>query len=791
MSILLRIPDATYRLQFNKNFRFRDAGSLVSYLKRFGISDIYASPIMKARKGSLHGYDVTDPTTLNPELGTEKEFASLVSTLHKQDMGLLLDIVPNHMAVSDENPWWQDVMKRGHESRFAGFFDTDWLDFQGAGNKPGGYRRFFDVGDLVGVRVEAPEVFEATHALVLRLIAEGKVTGLRLDHIDGLYDPLQYLRRLQERIKPDDAKKPGFYVLVEKILSGDETIPRDWPVHGTTGYDFIRMLNAFFIDSGGLERLKTVYHRVSGIRQSFSKLVCEKKRQVMRELFHTETEALGHYLAYLSGHLSNEDAIKALVEVTALLPVYRTYTRALRVNAADRRYIEIATAGAAVRNTGLKEALDYLKRVLLLDFPAGFTLKEKKQWLQFVIRWQQLTGAIMAKGFEDTALYNYHPLISLNEVGGEPATGGLSVSGFHKLNMAREKRWPHTMNATSTHDTKRSEDIRARISVLSEIPEQWERHLSSWIQHNQIKKRKIKNRLFPEPNTELLLYQTLIGAWPLFPEELADFKERLKKYMIKAVREAKAFTSWLKIDRKYESALLSFIDSILNDSSDNTFLPDFKEFQRKIAYYGVLNSLSQLLLKITLPGIPDFYQGTELWDFSLVDPDNRRPVDYARRIKYLNSIADVEDSNRLSIIKDMISSWRDGRIKLYIAYKALNTRRNYATVFREGKYLPLETSGRKSEYICAFIRSYQEACVLVAIPRFFTKLYNEDPTTVEGGMLGDGSISLPENTPRSWINVFTGNRIKTDADGRTLSTAEVFGCLPVALLVAPVEGCGR
>jgi (1->4)-alpha-D-glucan 1-alpha-D-glucosylmutase len=782
MSDLLRIPDATYRFQFNKNFRFRNASLLVAYLNRLGISDIYASPVLKAREGSLHGYDVTDPTNLNVELGTEDEFKGLANALQKQGMGLLLDIVPNHMAASRENKWWEDVMKKGHESRFAGFFDTDWLNFQGAGGKSSGHRRFFDIGDLVGVRVEDPEVFEVTHSMVFRLIAEGRVTGLRLDHIDGLFDPLQYLQRLQQHITPDDNKKPGFYLVAEKILSGDETIPEGWPVHGTTGYDFTCFMNTFLVDNEGLNYLKSIYTQATGISQSVRELVYEKKRQVMLELFPDETAALGHYLAHLSEHLSDDEASLAIVEVTACLPVYRTYTRELSVSTVDRLYIEAAVEEAASRNARLDVALNYLKRVLLLDFPIDFTLEKKPEWLQFVMRWQQLTGAVMAKGFEDTALYNYHLLVSLSEVGGGPDAGGLSISGFHRWNLARAERWPHTLNATSTHDTKRSEDIRARINVLSEMPDEWERHLQSWMQYNQIKKRKKKGQLFPEPNTEILLYQTLIGAWPLLPEETMEFKERLKSYMIKAVREAKAFTSWLRINREYEDNLLSFIDSILDDSAHNSFLHDFTEFQHMVAYYGALNSLSQLLLKITLPGIPDFYQGTELWDFSLVDPDNRRPVNFKRRQELLDSITNKEGENRSLLIKEMLSFWWDGRIKLFVTYKALNTRRSYSALFQNGDYLPLRVSGEKGEHICAFIRSYREDQALVAVPRFFTKFSMAGMMPIGEQVWGNGRILLPESAPKNWLNALTGNTLQARVDG--LSTAGVFGSLPIALLIS-------
>jgi len=480
MSGQLRIPTATYRLQFNKSFRFKDASTLITYLNRLGVSDIYASPVLKARKDSSHGYDVTDPTNLNPELGPEYDFDTLTKELQQQCMGLLLDIVPNHMAASTENPWWQDVLEKGQDSPFAAFFDIDWLKYRASNSKFTRHRRFFDIGDLIGIRVEDPKAFEMTHSYILHLVAEGKVTGLRIDHIDGLYDPLEYLQRLQQRISPS-AKSPGFYVVVEKILSGDETLPETWPVFGTTGYDFPNMLNALFVDNEGIKTLNNIYSRVTGSGKSFHDLVYEKKRQVINELFPDEMEALGRYLAHLSGQLTAEEASRALKEVTASLPVYRTYIRTFRIGSQDRKYLESAFQAARQRDAAAINALDFLKKVLLLDFPADFNPEDKNEWLDFIMHWQQLTGAVMAKGFEDTALYNYHRLVSLNEVGGNPDIPGLSLDDFHKWNLTRMKCWPCTLNTTSTHDTKRSEDVRARISVLSEIPGEWEEHLIHWL----------------------------------------------------------------------------------------------------------------------------------------------------------------------------------------------------------------------------------------------------------------------------------------------------------------------
>jgi (1->4)-alpha-D-glucan 1-alpha-D-glucosylmutase len=761
MSGQLRIPIATYRLQFNKGFQFKDAGLLVSYLDRLGISDIYASPLLKARAGSSHGYDVIDPTHLNPELGTAHDFDNLIEELKRRDMGLLLDIVPNHMAASEENLWWREVVEKGQESPFAGFFDTNWLGFKNSG-QPTGYRRFFDISDLIGIRVENPEVFETTHSLIFHLISKNKVTGLRIDHIDGLYDPLEYLRRLGENTG-------GVYTVVEKILSGDETLPEVWPVCGSTGYDFTNMLNAFFVDSDGIRALNDIYTRLIGSDKSFRDLVYESKKQVMKELFPDEIEALRRWLVHLSGQLTTEVARQALIELTACLPVYRTYIRTLEIESQDRMYLESALQEARQRGDVGSDALDFL---------ADFNQENKNEWLNFIMRWQQFTGAVMAKGFEDTALYNYHRLVSLNEVGGSPDTPGLSVEDFHRWNLTRMKRWLHTLNTTSTHDTKRSEDVRARINVLSEIPDEWEEHLMWWRKWNKAKKQKVGGLTASEPSTEMLLYQTLIGAWPLSPTDVSDFKVRLKDYMIKAVREAKAITNWIKINHEYEDALLNFIDVILREAADNDFLSNFLKFQKKIAWYGALNSLSQVLLKITSPGVPDFYQGTELWDFSLVDPDNRRPVDFRKRKRLLDSLLQEEPE-----IEEILSSWDDGCIKLYVTYKTLNTRRTHHKLFQNGEYLPLKVEGKRQEYICAFIRHYQEKWALVAAPRFFTKLATVNVPPVGRQVWGNDHILLPENAPRDWLNTFTGEVVESDG---SLSITEVFGTFPVALLTPSV-----
>jgi len=943
----LRIPVATYRLQFNKQFRFEDARDLVPYLHQLGITDLYASPILKARQGSSHGYDVTDPTCLNPELGTKTDFDTLVRELRNHKMGLILDIVPNHMAASPENPWWMDLMENGLCSPYAGFFDIDWtafdsrillpfltrpyeeavenqeltltlenaglfvqyndyrlpldvksyrlilsycldtlekalgsshpdyeqlnqltqaaehlssvtnLDpkeaskhyrdrqalkesflhivkaspkmktvllqnvtlFNGKRGEPRSfelmhnvleqqvyqlafwktahehlnYRRFFDISDLIGVRVEELQVFEASHSLILRLVGEGKVSGLRIDHIDGLNDPLQYLFRLQQHIVPGTEGAsifPRFYVVIEKILTSDEVLSPEWPVFGTTGYDFAKMVNTLFVDSSGAQALDEIYFRFIDSRVSLDNIAYEKKKQVIKELFPAEVSALGQYLTNLArqdkptANLSSKELTKTLIEVTACLPVYRTYTRTMEVPAQDQLYLERAVEEARRRNPDMDTpALDSLKRILTLDFRYQLPSKQKEAWLDLVLRWQQLTGAIMAKGFEDTTLYCYNRLVSLNDVGSEPDSLGFSVDDFHRSVLARQERWPHTLNATSTHDTKRSEDVRARINALSEIPEEWENHLTQWRRWNEPRKQLVHGLPVPEPNTEILLYQTMIGAWPLYEKEVPEFKQRLKAYMVKAVREAKVFTEWLSPNSGYEGALISFLESILDGTKENGFLEDFLPFEKRIAYYGALNSLAQVLLKIASPGVPDFYQGTELWDFSLVDPDNRRPVDFRTRAKALDELTHQEAQGQESLIQQVLNSLGDGRVKLYATYKGLNVRKSYSDLFQDGGYIPLQVVGHRQEHMCAFARRRGEEYALVIIPRLLTRLVRVGVIPVGREVWGEDLLLLSEGMPEHWLNIFTGERVGVSDTKRGLRLSDVLCRFPVALLI--------
>lgn len=951
----LRIPTATYRFQFNLNFPFNKARELVPYLHKLGITDLYSSPVLQAKQGSTHGYDVTDPTRINPELGGQEEFELLAGALRQHNMGLLLDIVPNHMAASTENPWWLDVLRHGPESPYAAYFDVDWqpsrpellnkvllpvldapygevlenqelslkldengfwvcyhdncfplrpashswvLEYRLKSLKKNGelerqdfleqltqlismfknlpprreehafdsvfrevldrlwhlytgnnrfeefidqtlhvlngekgdpesfnvldrllaeqayrlafwqvasqeinYRRFFNVSDKVSLHMEKDFVFRATHAKVLEFAQAGMVTGLRIDHIDGLYNPQEYLRRLQTPFSSEE-QSSGFYIVAEKILGQNEELPADWLVYGTTGYDFLNVLNNLFVDRQKASTLNRIYDRLSGFDVEFDEVVYAQKRRVMVLLFAVEVKTLARHLYYLAKYdrhacdFTLPELEQALTEVIACFPVYRTYVRDFKVTSRDRKFIEHAIEEVVREFPDIWPACDFLRRVLLLEFPVYLTTGQQKSWLGFVMRWQQFTGPIMAKGFEDTALYVYNQLVSLNEVGGDPRDSGISVQEFHQRNIARKKHIPHTLNATSTHDTKRSEDVRARINIISEIPHLWADRIKKWRSWNQTKKPVVNGQPVPDGNTELLIYQTLIGAWPLDDDEIPEFKERLKDYLVKSSREAKLYTSWQDANTDYENALVKFVMSILEPVKGNRFFHDFQIFQRVTAYYGALGSLAQVLLKITSPGVPDFYQGTELWNFSLVDPDNRRPVDYKVRVSLLNKLQDQEVVGLRDLTQELLAHWEDGRIKLFLTYKALHFRREHQQLFASGDYIPVHSTGPCQEHVCAFIRRLDNSWGLVVVPRLLARLRSLNPGQDRQLKLPplelplgqviweDNFLVLPEQAPDRWYSILTGETvISGNKDGnKILALADVFRDFPVALL---------
>jgi (1->4)-alpha-D-glucan 1-alpha-D-glucosylmutase len=842
-----RVPLATYRLQLHAGFRFADATRIVPYLAALGVSHLYASPFLKARPGSTHGYDVVDHRSLNPEIGTEADLAALLGALRRHGMGLVVDIVPNHMGVlHGDNPWWQDVLEKGRASAYAKFFDIDWLRGRGRlllpvlgrhygealdegeiqlarDGKKGpwrvvyydqsfplnrksvrnlrrtmdalalhrllekqyyrlafwrvasdeiNYRRFFEITDLAALRIEDKVVFEATHDLIRRLAAEPGVDGLRIDHPDGLSDPEQYFERLQAL-----GERP--WVVIEKILADYEVLPTQWKVHGTTGYRYANLLTGVFIDHAAADRFDRIYQRFSGERKSFDEISYESRMLIMSTTLAAELAGLSQRLARIaSGNRRTRDYTesglrRALAEIAARFPVYRTYVTARGVSDIDRRYIDWAvnTARRASRIAD-PSVFDFVRSVLTLD-AAPKSGPRRRQMLEFAMRFQQLTAPVVAKGVEDTAFYRYHRLIALNEVGGDPRHFGFSLRAFHAASEDRAKHWPHTMLGSSTHDTKRSEDARARIGVLSELSSAWMLLLRRWQITNRSRRTDANGESLPSRADEYHFYQALIGIWPEqrpAEEELAGLKERLKAYMLKAVREAKLRTSWINPDAEYEAALERFVvDSLASPG----FVKEVNDSVPRIARLGQLVSLSQALVKVASPGVPDYYQGTELFDFSLVDPDNRRPVDYEIRSRYLKEERPDPEA--------LLGSLSDGRAKLHIIRKGLEVRRAHPALFQGPRYVPLHADSGREENIVAFALMRNGQALVAVAPRLFARLMGEDDLAPLGERIwGEAAIVLPESLRGEFTDVLTGE--KHSLQGQ-LPIAPLLARFPVALLV--------
>jgi (1->4)-alpha-D-glucan 1-alpha-D-glucosylmutase len=830
-------PLSTYRLQLTQAFGFHRAAQTCGYLRALGISHLYISPCLAAAQGSPHGYDVVDPSRVNPELGGQEGFDALCRALRESGLGLVLDLVPNHMAVGTRaNPWWWDVLANGRGSRYAEYFDIRWdspgkglrdkvlvpildqeferclqdreiqlhrqgeeihvryfdhrlpvsaaslvelqrvpgatagapagvdgttsihpaapvgenddpgetldatltrinsepnrlkriLDLQHYrlacwrdGNREVNYRRFFDIHHLAGIRVEEEGVFAAVHAMALRWVQEGRVEGLRIDHPDGLRDPTAYLQRLRNAA-------PETWMVVEKILAPGETLNPQWPADGTTGYDFLIAVSGLFVDPNGKRLLTDFYHEFTGLTADYPEVVRAKKLHALKHLFISE---LSHLTDLLEGiHRLHGDRVavrrrdreQALAEFIAAFPVYRTYIRPDLgpVADSDRAVVQAALAVAAARCPGLDAAaFQTTEDVLLLRRPG--TMES-----DFVLRFQQLTGPVMAKGVEDTAFYCFNRLLALNEVGGDPGRFGTSPDAFHAFCAAVQSARPLTLLATSTHDTKRGEDTRLRIGLLSEIPERWAEAVRRWSRMNAVFRRNG----FPDANSEYFLYQTLVGAWPIG-------SDRLSPYMLKAAREAKAYTSWSDPNSAFEEALQGFVEGVLGHTE---FIADLSAFLKPMAKPAMITSLSQSLIKCTAPGIPDIYQGADLWDLSLVDPDNRRPVDFDHRLRLLGRMASLS-------AEEILEQGAGGLAKLFVIQRALNARQRCPKTFGPGgAYQPLEAAGSKALHALAYVRGGR--CLTVA-PRLVVGL---------GDDWHDTWLTVPAG---AWTNAFTGERL--------------------------------
>ncbi len=986
-----RVPSATYRLQFNAGFTFRDARDLVPYLHALGISDCYASPVLQARAGSSHGYDICDHGRLNSELGGERDFDTFSDALRQHGMGLILDMVPNHMGIADAgNSWWMDVLENGAGSIYARYFDIDWhpvnpdlenkvllplledqygrvletgkirlvfesgaffllyyqvklpvapctypailehtltgvvralgeehvhvrelrsiltalrylpprtelpvdkiiernrekevikrrlsalyedgpevrdaldasvellngivgdprsfdaldqlIDRQAyrpaywrVATEEINYRRFFDINELAAVRMESPEVFELTHSVLFRLLATGKATGLRIDHPDGLRDPAGYFRQLQDSFVlthvraglPADYPEEGLartvaasfadalekrgsltlwplYVVAEKILSEGESLPLDWAVDGTTGYDFLNAVNGLFVNADGREDFDRIYHQFTKAPAGFSQLVNSTKKMIMLVSMASEINALGHELDRIAERnrryrdFTLNSLTFALREIIACLRVYRSYINGPdAVSLRDRQFLEAAVEEAKRRNPRTADAIfDFVRDTILLDNVRDFAESDRPRLVEWAMKFQQLTGPIMAKSVEDTVFYTYNRLVSLNEVGGSPDRYGVSTTEFHRQNVERLERWPHSLLATATHDTKRGEDVRARLNALSEMMSEWESALGRWSRLNSPRKSVVEDQPAPDRNDEYLLYQTLLGAWPAEPltsECLASFRERVAAYMQKATKEAKVHTSWVNPNKEYDDAVQQFVARVLPDDFNDPFLTDLQNFQRKVAFFGYFNSLAQVLLKITCPGVPDFYQGSELWDLSLVDPDNRRLVNYRRRHELLSDLQrriGEMGEDLCPLAAELLANMAEGHIKLYLICRVLHFRQSHEQLFSHGTYLSLEATGSKRDHVCAFARSMEDETILVVIPRLVVRLtgWTERQQPMGAAVWGTTRLLLPPSLAApSYRNLFTGEVLTADSQDSTfgLSLAATLGNFPVAVL---------
>ncbi len=653
------------------------------------------------------------------------------------------------------------------------------LAYWKVGNEELNYRRFFTVNDLISLRVEDEQVFHTTHDCVLKLVQDGIISGLRIDHIDGLYDPAQYLTRLREQA-------PDAYLVVEKILEPNEELPINWPIQGTSGYDFLNIVNGIFCQQITEQEFNDIYHRFIGRKVSYEDLVDENKRLIISKHLAGDIDNLAHLLKQISGRYRYASDFTmyglkaALVEILALFPVYRTYINSSGASKADREYIQQVMTQAKKNIPNFFNELSFIEKFLILDIDEHLSEEDREQWLRFVMRLQQFTGPLMAKGVEDTVLYVYNRLISLNEVGSHPGHFGLSVEDFHNFNQQSISQWPHAMNATSTHDTKRGEDMRARINVLSEIPQEWEHQLKQWREINAAHKDTINGRDVPTYNDEYFFYQSLIGAFPFKDEEYPGFVERIQQYIIKAIREAKVHTGWIKPDTDYENAFTNFAERVLKEPENNQFLEAFRPFQRKIQHYGILNSLSQTLLKITAPGLPDFYQGTELWDLSMVDPDNRRPVDFEIRQEYLRDIKAKASQNLSDLINELLKTPEDGRVKQFLIYQSLQARRQHLDVFQRGTYVKLTVAGSLKSHVVAFARELGDKKIIAIAPRFLTSLTKEGEYPFGEQVWQETRIVPPAGSSSNWQDLITGQQVQGED---TLWVREILQQFPVALLI--------
>lgn len=943
-------PRATYRVQLNRGFTFADAARVVPYLCSFGISHLYVSPILKARPGSMHGYDVTDHSVLNPELGSHEDFRQLVDTLHGHAMGLIVDIVPNHLGVmGNDNFWWLDVLENGPASRFAKNFDIDWRPNRtslhgrllipvlgqpyGAALESGeirlqfdpqrgefylsyfehrfpidpreyprifagrsfpadhevaaadflslmnsfaalparhqltesqsaeryrdkqahkrrllrlierspqvltyiddviaamngtvgdaasfdaldelheaqayrlaywrvasdeiNYRRFFDVNSLAALRMNDTEVFVETHEFIRTLIADGCIDGLRIDHSDGLFDPEAYFSQLREFMSP--AVDSPLYTVTEKILATHERLPESWDIQGTTGYEFGAQTTAWLVDPRGDAPLTKTWNHFVERAAGFEETAYLARKLVMRVMLAPEVEALATQLDRLAqldrytADFTRPALREAIIETIACFPVYRSYISPRGVRDEDRRLIEWAVSVARKRSLAADVSVfDFVRQMLLVEPERAAFAVHRPAMLEFAMKFQQVTAPVTAKGVEDTALYRFNRLVCLNEVGCDPRRFGVSGQALHQENMERARAWSHSMLASSTHDTKRSEDVRARIAVLSEVPDLWRRHLARWSRINRGQRRIVNEMPVPDRDDEYLLYQTLLGIWDGEADATIQI-ERVQNYMVKAAREAKRSTSWLNVDDGYEEGLRTFVAALMQPRERSAFLHDFARLAEVVSYFGFFNSLSLLLLKLCAPGVPDIYQGCEATSLTLVDPDNRRPVDFESLRQRLDALkSELQVRVCAELLDEMLAQGWRGNTKFYVAHALLQLRRDHPHIFAAPYYEPLTVTGERRDHLLAFARQDDRHRVIVIASRWTCGLMQAELRAPLGAAWGDTAVELTGTADAQLQEILSDCRIAAEcvAGQSVIRVAQAFAHLPLAVFLQPLE----
>lgn len=903
-------PVSTYRIQFNKEFNFSQLNELLSYFKALGVSTIYASPIFAAVPGSLHGYDDTDPTQLNPEIGTEAQLQTIRQQLQEANMGWLQDIVPNHMAYHHTNEWLMDVLEKGPLSRYANFFDTALISafFHGRiqapvitqpleealkndelklgyeqmrlmldanGNKfplkPGSYatvlragadtttdaiqqfliqldqlhhnedpeaytlawyelreqlaalqqtkstsdyiqkcidtvnsnlalltqlaseqnyrfcpepetrqtmsyRRFFTVNTLICLNMDDESVFRYTHSLISKLVNNGIIQGLRVDHVDGLFDPTRYLERLRE-LAGDET-----YVVVEKILQATEPLAK-WPIQGTSGYDFLALVNNVLTDQRSETAFYEFYHTLVGSDMALPDRIRYRKSYYLSQFMGGELNNLNQY--FLDLNLADETALAeltagelklAIAELLVACPVYRYYGNSLPLDAEEANAIRGLIEGIRETRPELNSALSLLESTLLkkpLEGDASYTNRA----LHFYKRLMQFSGPLMAKGVEDTLLYTYNRFVGHNEVGDSPERFGIALDTFHEAMQLRQQNWPLAQNATSTHDTKRGEDVRARLNVLTDLADEWLTEVQAWKQMNEpLKQASESGELAPDANDEYLIYQNLLGAYPMPGQPDDNFAERFQNYLKKALQESKRHAVGWVVDDEYEKGAHRFTEKLFD--TNRPFWRRFEAFHQRIADFGIVNSLNQLVLKFMCPGVPDIYQGAEGWELSMVDPDNRRPVDFSQRRQWLTELSARQQSSDQSIWSDLWQHRFDGRIKFWLTHKLLLERQQNASLFLQGDYIPLTVEGTYRDHILAFARRYDSDCYVVVLPLYSAQLCQQQDVDILALDWRDTCVILPDGVSANWTSIVS----KETGEGTSVFVKSAFSQLPVAVL---------